>query len=154
MFDQVEHMKKESGRISSLDLQRMVARVFYYLCMVATQYLAPILLLLFLTFLLKVMGNYSWAALAGESFAEMFSGYQKTPSFAPASPADPASTHNAAASILETAAHFTVTLGDLRAVFTPVWYRGLFSFLLWWVCTAWFTATSLGVMYYSNNLDR
>ena len=145
-------MKKESGRINSLELQKMVARVFYYLCMVAIQYIAPILLLLFLTFLLKTMGNYSWSMVLGESAADLFSGYQR--GMSRGSKVAAAAQNGSAASILETAAHVTVTLADLRAVFTPMWYRGLFSFLLWWVCTAWFTSTSLGVMYYSNNLDR
>lgn len=150
--EKIERMKKECGRIHSLELQKTVARVFYYLCMVAIQYVAPILLLLFLTFLLKVMGNYSWTRVFGDSVADMFSGYQhrvRTLSTAAAG-----AENGTAASILETAAHMTVTLGDLRAVFTPAWYQGLFSFLLWWVCTAWFTSTSLGVLYYSNNLDR
>ena len=128
----------------------MVARVFYYLCMVAIQYIAPVLILLFLTFLLKTMGNFSWVGFLGESFAEHFAGYQKV--------AVRNSTvelkNNTAASILETAAEFSVTLGDLRSVFSPLWYKGLFTFLMWWVCAAWFTTTSLGVMYYSNNLDR
>lgn len=152
-YDKVERMKKESGRISSLELQKMVARVFYYLCMVAIQYVAPVILLLFLTFLLKTMGNCSWTAIAGESYAEMFAGYQK-PFGRTATPALTPGDSNISLSILDTAAHFTVTLGDLRAVFTPEWYKGLFSFVLWWVCAALFTSTSLGVMYYSNNLDR
>ncbi|KAK7457287.1 hypothetical protein BaRGS_00039259 [Batillaria attramentaria] len=146
--EKVERMKKESGRINSLELQKMVARVFYYLCMVAVQYIAPILLLLFFTFLLKTMGGYSWSAVFGDTVADMFSGYQR-PHRRSSAPV----MNNTAGSILETAAHFSVTLADLRAVFTPVWYQGLFSFFLWWVCAAWFACTSLGVMYYSNVAD-
>ncbi|KAK7108773.1 transmembrane protein 161B-like [Littorina saxatilis] len=149
--EKIERMKKESGKINSLELQKTVARVFYYLCMVAIQYVAPILLLLNFTFLLKVMGELSWSQVLGDSIAEKFEGYQhlvKTKAF------HELAENSTAASILETAAHFTVTMSDLRAVFTPLWYKGLFSFLLWWVCTAWFTCTSLGVMYYSNTVDR
>ncbi|KAL8611477.1 hypothetical protein ACOMHN_014532 [Nucella lapillus] len=145
--EKMERMKKESGKISSLELQKTVARVFYYLCMVAIQYLAPILLLLFLTFLLKTMGSYSWSAVLGDSFADMFAGYQES-----GEKSWVVETNGTAASILETAAHFAVTLGDLRAVFSPEWYRGLLSFVLWWVGASWFTSTSLGVMYYSSNL--
>lgn len=147
--EKIEHMKKESGRISSIELQKMVARVFYYLCMVAIQYLAPVLLILFLTFLLKTMGNYSWSVIFGDHVADFFSGYQRLPrrSFL-------ASDNSTLGSILTTTAHFTVTLNDLRAVFTPVWYQGLLSFLMWWVCTAWFISTSFGIMYYSQNTDR
>lgn len=147
--EKVERLKKESGRISSLELQKMVARVFYYLCMVAVQYIAPILLLLFFTFLLKTMGGYSWSVVLGDTVANMFAGYQQT---YPRSSV-PLNHTNSTGSILETAAHFSVTLADLRGVFTPTWYKGLFSLLLWWSCTTWFASTSLGVMYYSNIAD-
>ncbi|XP_019338681.1 transmembrane protein 161B isoform X2 [Alligator mississippiensis] len=56
----VDQMKKEAGRISTVDLQKMVARVFYYLCVIALQYVAPLVMLLHTTLLLKTLGNYSW----------------------------------------------------------------------------------------------
>ena len=34
-FYKVEEMKQEAGKISNVDLQKMVARVFYYLCVVS-----------------------------------------------------------------------------------------------------------------------
>ena len=100
-----------------------------------------------------MMGDLSWARLLGDSVADMFVGHQAR--FAGVtSPVGVLANATEGAGILETAAHFSVTLGDLRAVFTPLWYRGLFSFLLWWVSAAWFTATSLGVMYYSSSEER
>ena len=42
-------------------------RVFYYLCVVTLQYTAPMILILYLTFLYKTLGGGSWAALASES---------------------------------------------------------------------------------------
>ncbi|KAF5913586.1 hypothetical protein HPG69_017206 [Diceros bicornis minor] len=56
----VDQMKKEAGRISTVELQKMVARVFYYLCVVALQYVAPLVMLLHTTLLLKTLGNHSW----------------------------------------------------------------------------------------------
>lgn len=148
--ERIERLKKETGRITSLELQKMVAHVFYYLCVVAIQYIAPILLLLFLTCLLKTMGGYSWSVIFGENVAEVFSGYQKTKLKNTSLVNDT----SIVGSIMDTAENFAVSIADLRSVFTPLWYRGLLSFLLWWICTAWFTSTSLGVMYYSQNLDR
>lgn len=56
----VDQMKKEAGRISTVELQKMVARVFYYLCVIALQYVAPLVMLLHMTLLLKTLGNHSW----------------------------------------------------------------------------------------------
>lgn len=56
-------LRKEAGRITNIELQRMIARVYYYLCVVTLQILSPLLIILFITFLFKVLGNYSWIGL-------------------------------------------------------------------------------------------
>ncbi|XP_063770619.1 transmembrane protein 161A isoform X2 [Pseudophryne corroboree] len=53
----VEKMKREAGRISMLEIQRKISRIFCYLTVVALQYLAPIILTLHCIFLLKSMGR-------------------------------------------------------------------------------------------------
>lgn len=53
----VEDIKKEAGRITNVDLQKRIAAVFYYLCVVALQYSAPVLICLFLTFIYKTLGK-------------------------------------------------------------------------------------------------
>ena len=57
---QVAELKQEAGKISNLDLQRKVVRVFYYLCVVTLQYTAPMILILYLSFLYKTLGGGSW----------------------------------------------------------------------------------------------
>lgn len=52
----VEALKKEAGRITNTDLQKRIAAVFYYLCVVALQYITPLLMCLFLTFMYKTLG--------------------------------------------------------------------------------------------------
>ena len=64
---EVAELKQEAGKISNLELQRKVVRVFYYLCVVTLQYTAPMILILYLTFLYKTLGGGSWAALVSES---------------------------------------------------------------------------------------
>ena len=34
-YHRVEEMKQEAGKISNVDMQKLVARVFYYLCVVS-----------------------------------------------------------------------------------------------------------------------
>merc|ERR1719195_2380444 len=59
-YDKVAELKQEAGKISNLELQRKVVRVFYYLCVVTLQYTAPMILILYLCFLYKTLGGGSW----------------------------------------------------------------------------------------------
>ncbi|XP_059154541.1 transmembrane protein 161B-like [Physella acuta] len=145
--EKVENIKKETGRISNTELQKTVARVFYYLCVVAIQYAAPILLILFTTFLLKTLGGFSWSSLFGETAEEFFNGGTKPVTKYPSINID----SSAVNSIMDSAAHLTGALGDIKGIFSSVWYRGVITYFLWWVVTAWFSSTSLGVMYYSQS---
>jgi hypothetical protein len=65
-------LRKEAGKISNIELQKMIAGVFYYLCIVTLQYVGPLLLLLFTTLLYKVLGQYSWTGslLAHETLVQ------------------------------------------------------------------------------------
>ncbi|XP_012941495.1 transmembrane protein 161B [Aplysia californica] len=145
--EKVENMKKESGRIGNVELQKTVARVFYYLCVVAIQYIAPVILVLFLTFLLKTLGDFSWVSLFGETAVQFFSVTPKKGMSLP----NLGGENSTMGSIIQSASEFTSTLGEMRGIFTPVWYRGIFNYLLWWVVTVWFSSTSFGVMYYSQS---
>merc|ERR1712223_1206245 len=59
-YDKVNMLRQEAGKISNGDLQRIVIRVFYYLCVVTLQYVAPMILILYLSFLYKTLGGGSW----------------------------------------------------------------------------------------------
>ncbi|KAM4710488.1 transmembrane protein 161B [Discoglossus pictus] len=133
----VDQMKKEAGRISTMDLQKMVARVFYYLCVIALQYMAPLVMLLHTTLLLKTLGNYSWAinddtsssveSSQGSAFSEL-----------------PCPNENMKA----TATQITVALGGLKNIFTPLLFRGLLSFLTWWIAACLFFTSLFGLFYH------
>ena len=56
----VAELKQEAGKISNVDLQRIVARIFYYLCVVTLQYVAPMILVLYLALMYKTMGGGTW----------------------------------------------------------------------------------------------
>ena len=142
--EKIQNMRKESGRISNIEIQKMVARVFYVLCMVTLQYLIPVILLLFLAFLYKTLGEYSWSGIFGEEAENFVSSFTKTPTIA--TTAD-SSTGNE--TIVDKAVQFSLTFSNLRKVFTPLWYRGLVSFVTWWVCTSWSISMGFGLYYHS-----
>ncbi|XP_054041025.1 transmembrane protein 161B isoform X1 [Rissa tridactyla] len=137
----VDQMKKEAGRISMVDLQKMVARVFYYLCVIALQYVAPLVMLLHTTLLLKTLGNYSWGV-----YPELNSDTPVENSLLPNSvysespPAD--------GKMKVTVVQITMALGSLKNIFTPLLFRGLLSFLTWWIAACLFSTSLFGLFYH------
>ncbi|EEB13811.1 conserved hypothetical protein [Pediculus humanus corporis] len=137
----IERIKKEAGRITNTDLQKRIAAVFYYLCVVALQYTAPILICLFLTFMYKTLGGFTWTGDILKSEYEC-----------------PSDTYKSAKenkflydnfSIKASAHQFTLALESLKQVFTVEVFRGLFGLTTWWTYFAWFATTSVGMVYQS-----
>lgn len=150
-YDKVANLKKEAGRISSTELKKLVVRVYYYLCVVALQYLTPVVMLLFSLMMLKTFGEYSITrTLFGFDFPTLRSPIQ--PSAEQATSATPVASSDGSTeneSIFATASHFSLLFTTLRQVFTPLCFRGLLSFFCWWICTVWFTTSAFGVVYYT-----
>ncbi|XP_035217802.1 transmembrane protein 161B-like isoform X2 [Stegodyphus dumicola] len=136
--EKLKNLRKEAGRISNIELQKMVARVFYYLCVVTLQYLTPLMLCLFSTLLLKTLGDYTWGSYFGtKSLMETTNNTLKTSALPVSS------------DILESSQQFSLTLLSLKRVFTPVLYRGILGFMTWWLCAVWFGTSAIGLVYYS-----
>ncbi|XP_054712268.1 transmembrane protein 161B-like [Uloborus diversus] len=136
--EKLKDLRKEAGRISNVQLQKMIARVFYYLCVVTLQYLTPLMLCLFSTLLLKTLGDYSWGSYFGiEAIVEDTNTTSKISSL-------PMS-----GDILESSQQFSLTLLSLKRVFTPILYRGILGFMTWWLCAVWFGTSAIGLIYYS-----
>jgi PREDICTED: similar to CG7638 CG7638-PA len=101
-----------------------VARVFYYLCVVALQYVSPALMALFTTFLMKTLGDYAWLNHLNHS--------------------------NQASLIINN--NHTITkfnISELRTIFNPIVLRGLLGFINWWLVTVWFSTSTIGFVYHS-----
>ncbi|XP_014669400.1 PREDICTED: transmembrane protein 161B-like isoform X2 [Priapulus caudatus] len=142
-YDRVQLMSKEAGRISSTELQRMVARVFYYLCVVTLHYVVPAILILNVLFLLKTLGDGSWCSSA---ICEDYS--QTEHERAPPSPF--AKLPDAIGSSLKDATEqFQVAIVTLKQVFPPLFFRGILSYALWWLCGVNFASQVFGLTYYS-----
>lgn len=134
--EKLKSLRKEAGRISNVELQKMVARVFYYLCVVTLQYVTPLMLCLFSTLMLKTLGNYTWGSYFGkEVITEVANSSTKALPFG--------------SDILQSSHQFSLTLQSLKQVFTPVLYRGILGFMTWWLCAVWFSTSAIGLVYYS-----
>jgi len=121
-------MKKESGRITNVDLKRLIARVFYYLCVVTLQYITPLFICLFMTLLMKNLGDYSWSSYVGNNPNQSSVSYADTVG-------------------QQSGPQMTIAL--LKDVFNPVVLRGLMGFMVWWLCSVWFTTSTVGFIYHS-----
>ena len=141
--ERMDMLKKEAGRITCKEIQKLVTRVYYYLCVVALQYLAPLIMLLFSLFLLKTLGNYSFAPVFGIKFRERVS--NSTSSHVPY--------YSKVDDITGLAAQFSLALSNLQGVFTPLYFKGIFSFFCWWLCASWFTTSAFGMVYYGYFTD-
>ncbi|GIY26478.1 transmembrane protein 161B [Caerostris darwini] len=136
--EKVRNLRKEAGRISNVELQKMVARVFYYLCVVTLQYLTPLMLCLFCTLLLKTLGDYKWSSYINVAESTEIANATAKMSSLPVS-----------SDILESSQQISLTLLSLKKVFTPILYRGILGFMTWWLCAVWFSTSAIGLVYYS-----
>lgn len=146
-YDKVESIRKESGRISNIEVKKMVARVFYFVSVVVIQYIIPVVMLLFMAFMYKTLGDYSWSGAFGENAEKYVSSYRKEQTTS-----NVTTSGNKTHTILDEAENIAVAFSDLRAVFTPLFYRGLLSFLTWWICASWTLAMTFG-LYYHTRVD-
>lgn len=142
----VEALKKESGRILNTDLQKRISNIFYFLCVVALQYITPLLMCLFFTFMYKTLGGFTWTGTLLEPADEC-----------PLTPPPTIAVTDSIktqydpdeSSIRESAQQFSLALESLKQVFTAEVYRGLFGLTTWWTCFAWFSSTAVGFGYHS-----
>ncbi|NXP74141.1 T161A protein, partial [Ramphastos sulfuratus] len=130
----VEQMRREAGRIPALEIQRKVTRIYCYVSVVSLQYLAPIVLTLHCTLLLKTLGKeHSWGL------------YPEPPpvSLAAVAPQRPAGQDGEDVRV----AVEQIT-GILGSIFTPLFLRGLFAFLTWWVAACQVVTSLFGLYFH------
>ncbi|XP_069784676.1 transmembrane protein 161A isoform X2 [Narcine bancroftii] len=135
----VEQMKKDAGYISMVEIQRKISRVFCYLCVITVQYLGPVILLLHCTLLLKVLGDYSWGLYPEPPGVSVI--IDASPHSSGTAPDEEDDYRMAVSQIM-------AALGALRSVFTPLFYRGLFSFLTWWLAACQVVTNLFGLYFH------
>lgn len=90
----------------------------------------------------SLAGNHSWTSYFWPS------GEQGRATFVAPMPAA-RSAESSAESILSTSQQFSLTLAGLRSVFTPVLFKGVLSFMTWWLCAVSFATSVVGLVYHS-----
>ncbi|XP_040273352.1 transmembrane protein 161A [Bufo bufo] len=141
----VEQMKREAGRISMLEIQRKISRIFCYLTVVALQYLAPIIFTLHCVLLLKSMGDYSWG-LYPEPVG--YTPVLKSPTSAP--PTTSSEEEEDSEDVQIAVEHIIGALGAFRNIFTSIFFRGLFGFLTWWVSVCQIVCSLFGLYFHQS----
>ncbi|XP_064336124.1 transmembrane protein 161A isoform X2 [Camelus dromedarius] len=131
----VEQLRREAGRIEAREIQRRVVRVYCYVTVVSLQYLTPLILTLNCTLLLKTLGGYSW-------------GLGPVPSLSPT----PSSISDGLVSPEEDEAQQTAALiaGALGSLLTPLFLRGVFSFLIWWIAACQLLSSLFGLYFHQH----
>jgi len=119
----VSKLKKETGRITNLELQRTVARVFYYLSAAALQYIAPLILMLFLGLILRTL-TYNMSS--------------ENPLLRNATSAKGNSTESDAKKDYARL---------IRSLFSVKMVNGTFSYITWWSLVTYCMTSSFGMVY-------
>ncbi|KAM6369307.1 transmembrane protein 161A [Pluvialis apricaria] len=130
----VEQMRKEAGRIAVLEIQRKITRIYCYVSVVSLQYLGPIILTLHCTLLLKTLGHHSWGLYPEPS---------PLPPAATAAPPRPRGEDGE-----DVRAAVEQITGVLGGIFTPLFFRGLFAFLTWWVAACQVVTSLFGLYFH------
>lgn len=143
-IQKLEIQKKEAGRITNVDLQKKIAAVYYYLCVVALQFIVPIIMCLFFTFLYKTLGGFTWEGILKGTLEEECPADELPKPFLLHTSND-----NTDKTVIETAEELQLALSSLKQIFTTDVYRGILGLATWWSCFALFATSAMGMFYQS-----
>ncbi|XP_041321794.1 transmembrane protein 161A isoform X2 [Pyrgilauda ruficollis] len=128
----VRRMRRQAGRIPAREIQQQITRIYCYVSVVSLQYLGPVILTLHCALLLKTLGHHSWGL------------YPESPAVSPAAPVAlprPEGDGDVQVVVQEIS-------GVLGCIFTPPFFRGLFSFLTWWVAACQVVTSLFGLYFH------
>jgi len=161
-YHKMSELKQEAGKISNIDLQRLVIRVFYYLCVVTLQYVAPMIMILYLSLLYKTLGGGSWNGQLAPTTEGQCS-VDQCPIDQPRQVVEDAGSNpeigigeilNSEETVGAIRDQFSLAWSSFKHIFTPQVFKGLIGFSTWWCCFAWFGSSAIGIgyqTYFSNS---
>ncbi|XP_011313062.1 transmembrane protein 161B [Fopius arisanus] len=138
----LENQKREAGRITNVELQKKIAAVFYYLCVVTLQFLAPLMMCLFFSLMYKTLGGYTWRAILTGSPSDECSINDQSPQPSLELP-------DTEKTVTQTVEELHLALSSLRKIFTTEVFRGIFGLATWWCCFTIFATNAMGMFYQS-----
>lgn len=137
---------------------KTISSVYQYYGVVASQYVIPLFVLLFMVFMLKTLGDLSWCGewQACNSAVDWLS--TLAASIRPGNGSVSGSlAGTSTAGILRQleANNFNVTGAHtaLNQIFTPLVFRSLIGYFTFWTCSIWFLISCFGLLYY-HYIDR
>ncbi|XP_037951174.1 transmembrane protein 161B-like, partial [Teleopsis dalmanni] len=157
--DKVEDLRKEAGRITNKEYQTKISSIFYYLCVVTLQFVAPVILCLYLTLMYKSLGGFSWTGLFTETVlqdecvanldSQASTLVSSIETVAEGSGLGDIDVVEENFNILESAQTLQASLTSLKNVFSTEVYKGFLGFATWWSYFTLFATSSLGIVYQS-----
>lgn len=136
----MESLKKEAGRISNVELKKRVAIIFYYLCVVGLQYIAPIVLCVGFTLMNKTMGGYGW--FGQHNFNTEECSEKPVATISNLLPTDETT-------FSEARENWLVAMNSFQQIFSREVFRGVFGFTCWWMQFLSFATLGCGLAYQS-----
>lgn len=129
--------------------------LFISLSQVTLQYVCPMILILFMTFMYKTMGGGgSWMlptrmGPAAEPPAATAAEAEAPVPFLEIEPRSNPRMEEIEEAVDVVTGQFSLAWQSLKHVFTPAVFRGLVGFSTWWCCLSWFLSAAIGITYQS-----
>ncbi len=152
--------RRGAARITNLKYMSTISSIYQYYGVVASQYVMPVYVLLFLALLLKTLGDFSWCIVGANKedifyctyVVESVSNY--TSSMLRSSPQS-STLGSGVLKRFEEASNLNVTLGHnaFNKILTPLVLRSVLGYFTFWTSTIWFGISCFGLLYYQY-IDR
>ena len=148
-FELATSLRKSTTKLTNVKYMTTISSIYQYYGVVATQYVMPAFILLFLVFMLKTLGDFSWCGGVGfcNEFVDSVANYTSSLK----------SGYTSSPNILKTleTATFNITSGHnaLNKIFTPLVLRSIVGYFTFWTASIWFIISCFGLLYYQY-IDR
>jgi hypothetical protein len=149
-------LRRRAQRITNLKYQAQVSSIYQYYGVVASQYVIPCYILLFLGLMLKTLGQLSWCVMGAnnedifrcEYVVETLQNY--TNLFVNNKRANSPTLSAGVLKMIEEHSNLNVTLGGnaLSRIFTPYVLSSVIGYFTFWTSTIWFAISCFGLLYY------
>ncbi|CAF0868880.1 unnamed protein product [Brachionus calyciflorus] len=142
-------IRRQSTKLTNVKYMSSISSIYQYYGVVASQYVMPLYILLFMVFLLKTLGDYTWCGNSEvcnefvESIANWTASIRQNTTSSP----------NIFKKFESTHFNMTQSHDVLNKILTPYVLRSLIGYFTFWISTIWFTISCFGLMYY-HYIDR
>ena len=152
--------RRGAARITNVKYMSTISSIYQYYGVVASQYVIPVYVLLFLVLLLKTLGDFSWCIMGVNNEDIFYCSHtvQTISNYTSSILKQTTSSSTLGTGVLrriEEASHLNVTLGHnaFNKIFTPLVLRSVIGYFTFWTSTIWFAISCFGLLYYQY-IDR